>query len=238
MKKTLLLFPVALLALVGCDNKAANESSEGSKETTNQASGETVESLEISREQARANLVNKGQTDGIELKYNAITDEDEPVTFLVGMKGEFIWVGNSEEKFLHPDAISYSAETRVMTSYSWNGSDYDDIPIPASDSNIDSFNAAIDSYTSLFYLGHTLINEQIDLVKIGSDTYLGRNVTKYHYEFNYPGASAYYEVLIDAEIGITLSCKVGGATLEESGSAAIEVTSIKLGDDVINPIYA
>lgn len=235
MKKTLLLFPVALLALVGCDNKAANESSEDSKET----SGETsAEHLEISREQARANLVAKGQ-DGIELTYVAQTDDGEPSNVLVGMKGEYIWTGNSEETFLHPSVVRYEPDTHVITQYYWNETEYSSIPLEDSQgTNEASFNNMIDSVTQLLYLGHTMDNNEFKLVKDGSTTFLGRNATKYRYEFNYPGVSAYYEVVIDAEIGITLSCEIAGSTVDDSGWASLEVTSIKLGDDVINPTFA
>lgn len=235
MKKTLLLFPVALLALVGCDNKAANESSENSKET----SGETsAEHLEITREQARANLVAKGQ-DGIELTYVAQTDEGEPSNVLIGMKGEYIWTANALDQFEHPSVVRCEAETHTLTYYQWNETDY--ISYSEEDTqgtNEASFNNMIDSVTQLLYLGHTMDNEEFKLVKDGSTTFLGRNATKYRYEFNYPGVSAYYEVVIDAEIGITLSCEAAGETVDDSGWVSIEVTSIKLGDDVINPTFA
>ena len=235
MKKTLLLFPVALLALVGCDNKAANESSNSSESSGGETS---AEHLEISREQARANLVAKGQ-DGIELMYTSQTDEGEPSSVLIGMKGEYIWTGNSEETFLHPMAVRYEPDTHLITQYYWNETDYTAIPMEDTHgTNEAQFNNMIDSVTQLLYLGHTMDNEEFKLVKDGSTTFLGRNAKKYRYEFNYPGVSAYYEVLIDAEIGITLSCEVAGATVDDSGWASLEVTSIKLGDDVINPTFA
>ena len=221
MKKIFALLPmVAAFALCGCGND---------KKEDNKESDEPV-NLEYTEDQSKAKLRELGNTNGLEVTWKFESSEDEKVeTSTLGIKNGFYWLYANDDKTM----VSVTEDNQIQ-SYTYNqeqnafekGIIY---PVDAS-----QYLAGVESSASMLWFAHEIPTAG-EFRKTKDTTFLGRTAIEYRWNAAGAGAVASQKVIIDKDTGITLYWGVAFATIDESGSAAYEVTSFKTGNDVIIP---
>lgn len=227
--KFLVLPLMATFALTGCDFSLEEMiSSLGSIEGSISLPENTGEELPIPVEESKNKLLELAQTKGIEANITAKASGEEEVELVVGIKGNSAWYYADEEK------SGYKLVDNELYAYSYDAEEekYNPTLMPVENPQ-GIYDEFVQSSTIALFYAYGFDG---GFTKVGSTTHAGRAATEYSYSFVALGVSVQWKVVIDNELGITLFWGASGTNAEgESGSASYDVTSFKLGDDVVAP---
>ncbi len=213
-----LLFSTALVT--GCTSGGDSGDSGG-----NQGNGD---SLPYSLDQVKNKLLTLGQQSGFEITVKAEGSSSDGTAgsgvLTFGLVQDVFWIdGTGAYKKVDTGVEVYDYQERQYI--------YQDTTSTV------SFNDTVSSMTEAFYYAYEYVkNSQVTLTKVSDVTFLNRRAYQYEASLVVVGAaSASFTVIIDVETGITLKFAAKAMAGEESGEAAVEVTSFKVGREVTVP---
>lgn len=183
--------------------------------------------LEYDKDSAQARLDALGESEGYEISYKTISTDNTEESYTTGQKGNVWWMLTGDGG----NAFVLNGEDGVAM-YDLNDGEWT-LSSNLVGQNLEGIMSLYGVFNSMYLF---MANQrESDLVKVGSDTIVGRACTKYSYKIATLGAAAEWNAYVDDEIGITLKWDMAVVDSGSRGGTAMEVTSFKTGADVSVP---
>jgi hypothetical protein len=225
MKKLLALLPlIGAFALTGCgdngDDGGDGDANEG-------------EHLPYNKQQVEDNVATLS-AEGYEIKYVATDSESEKYEATYGLKDNYFWYESGDNNFFiyaNGSKCQQYEFDEVENKWKKDGELFD------IGEGVDLSKTYKEAYSAVFYQAN-YYDSVAGFKKVKELTFAGRSATEYKFHQGVAGiAEVNIDLIIDNTTGMTLYWDGSGRdyTNGESGSASYEVTSFKVGIQVVIP---